>query len=225
MNALASASFQWFAVRYGPNSATRLNGRERSVSNEAPSRQAVGAALSMGALLFVIFSLLVLTLRDSAKNLEAACEAQASVASWPEAPGRIVDGYVLLEGPGRNAGYRGVVRYIIETPQGPVGGSVIRFDESPYHSSEGAAWSAIRGYPAGMQVKVKHHPDNPYNSLLDGSAPRWDDLRNTKIGMWIAFGFWVLNIVYFTPTLVRWMRYRQQANAQPSPSHHIQKPK
>lgn len=145
---------------------------------------------------------------EEAEELRAACETQALVALWPEANGRIIDTQVERKSRGRSTAYRPVIRYVYETPSGPQGGSLVRYDENPWCEFESLAESVAAGYPAGMPVTVKYHPDYPYISVLDGSAPRWADLRIAECLRWGSIALWAIAAAY--TAMKTWVSIRRK---------------
>jgi hypothetical protein len=197
-----------------PRNASTRKDRSSNRQTRTPEVSIVGLGGAGRVLALLFLSAAVFFLSTWTDRLQAACELQASVANWPEAPGRIVDGsiseYQVHSRYGSRTKYRAEIRYIMETPNGPVGGSTIRFDEDLGYDSKDEAKQMISRYPPGLNVMVKHHPESPGVTLLDGSAPRWNVLRKVRIGMWTATVLWALTAAFIAYRIARWLSRRRQ---------------
>ena len=188
------------------------------------------AVASVFAIVVVLASCVLVTslLRQNVIGLRQGCEAQTEAAAWPEAFGRVVDTRIDRRNRSRSTQYQAIISYIYQTPQGPQGGNVLRFDESPWRSSESEARAMARPYRAGAIIKVKYNPERMHISLLDGSAPRWDSLRQAELVLWIVYGVWFVIAIYLAWKVRRWLLRRSRKHS-PSDhrfrSPHIHKPK
>jgi hypothetical protein len=176
------------------------------------------ADFSTPLLIFFSLSLLTFFLHVSSRDLQAGCEFQAEAASWPEAPGRIVDTSIETRYRSRSTTYRPVIRYAYETPRGTEGGSTIRFDESPWYSFKSDAEAARNLYPSGMAVRVKHHPVRMHISLLDAGPPRWSVLYWVRAALAVCLLAWVAFACFQLRRFMRWLRARKKLTRAPTRS-------